>query len=329
MPPRRRGLIILLLLALACYGVLLTLSDPAAVGSALTALPAWSLAVAALAATGSYLVRWWRWRLYLRSLGHRLPATFDLLSYIAGFAFTATPGKAGEAARAIWLKPHGVGLSDTAGSCVAERLLDLASIILIAALVAWPQRNYLWVLVSALSLLGIGFTGLRVGRRLGSWAGRALQSAGPRLARVLSGGERTLQTALRLLAGRNLLAGAALGTVGWLIEAAGFCFLVHIAGSAMPWTTAAGVYALGLLAGAVSFLPGGLIGTELTLVALLVHFGMPHQTAIAVTLAARVCTLWLSIALGLAALGGLQLKTTGYTTAGRGHGIATSGRTGA
>lgn len=329
MPPRRRGLLLLLLFAIACYGALLMFSDPTSVGAALASLPPWSLAAAGGTAAGNYLVRWWRWRLYLRSLGHRLPAALDVLAYIAGFAFTATPGKAGEAARAIWLKPHGVGFSDTAGTCVAERMLDLACVMLIATLVAWAQRDYLWVLVVAFTLLAAGVAALLITLRLGDWAGRLVQSAGPRVARALAGGERTLHTALRLLTGRRLVTGALLGTVGWLIEAAGFCMLVQASGGAMPWTTAAGIYALGLLAGAVSFLPGGLIGTELTLVALLVHFGTPHQVAIAVTLAARACTLWLSIALGLAALGGLQLLAPRRMTVTRGADLATTGRSSA
>jgi glycosyltransferase 2 family protein len=321
---RLRGFAILLLLALACYGLLLFVSDPAQVAQALSSVPAWAAGAALAAALGNYLLRWWRWRWYLRALGHDLPAGFDALSYIGGFAFTATPGKAGEAARAIWLKSRGVAYSDTVGTCVAERLLDLGSVIVIATLVVWPQRDHQWALAAALAVLVLAVVGVALGRWVGALAIRALQSAGPRLARLLAGGERMLRVALGTVVGRRLAAGALLGTAGWLLEATGFWVLVLAFGVDLPWAAVAGVYALGLLAGALSFLPGGLIGTELTVVALLVHLGVPYETAIAVTLAGRACTLWFSIALGLVALGLLQMRgdVVGAAAAVRGSGDA-------
>ena len=47
----------------------------------------------------------------------------------------------------------------------------------------------------------------------------------------------------------------------------------------MSWHAAVGIYMLSLLIGALSFMPGGLIGTELSLFALLATQGVPHATA--------------------------------------------------
>jgi uncharacterized membrane protein YbhN (UPF0104 family) len=48
----------------------------------------------------NYVLRVVRWRWYLGRLGHPLTVGFSALSYVAGFAFTLSPGKVGEVGRA-------------------------------------------------------------------------------------------------------------------------------------------------------------------------------------------------------------------------------------
>ena len=57
----------------------------------------------------NYLLRFVHWSYYLRRLNLRVPLMMNLLVYLGGFGFTTTPGKVGEAARSVYLKPYGVG----------------------------------------------------------------------------------------------------------------------------------------------------------------------------------------------------------------------------
>jgi uncharacterized protein (TIRG00374 family) len=66
--------------------------------------------------------------------------------------------------------------------------------------------------------------------------------------------------------------------------------------------TAAGFYAVAMVAGALSALPAGLGGTEAVLTGLLVAHGAIPATALAVTVLARLLTLWLAVAIGVLAL---------------------------
>ena len=52
----------------------------------------------------NYLIRFVRWEIYLRQLGNRVPFLANLSVYLAGFGFTTTPGKVGEAVRTVYLK---------------------------------------------------------------------------------------------------------------------------------------------------------------------------------------------------------------------------------
>ncbi len=54
-----------------------------------------------------------------------------------------------------------------------------------------------------------------------------------------------------------------------------------------------------MLAGAVSFLPGGLGGAEAAMLTLLIYGGLELPEAAAVTLVIRITTLWFAVLLGL------------------------------
>jgi uncharacterized protein (TIRG00374 family) len=76
-----------------------------------------------------------------------------------------------------------------------------------------------------------------------------------------------------------------------------------------PLAFAVFVYAISMLAGALSFLPGGLGGAEIVMVSLLVWKGMGSADAIAATVLIRLSTLWFAVAIGVAALLALRGRT--------------------
>jgi uncharacterized membrane protein YbhN (UPF0104 family) len=92
----------------------------------------------------------------------------------------------------------------------------------------------------------------------------------------------------------TLTAWAAQGLAVWLICRA---LDVH-----MSMFTAIGFYALAMVAGALSALPAGLGGMELVFAALLVAQSASTAEALTITVAARLLTLWLAVAIGVAAL---------------------------
>ena len=94
--------------------------------------------------------------------------------------------------------------------------------------------------------------------------------------------------------GLTLLAWAAQGLAVWLICRA---LAVHL-----PLLTAISFYAVAMVAGALSALPAGLGGTEAVLTGLLVAQSATPAIALAITLLARLLTLWLAVGLGMAAL---------------------------
>ena len=82
----------------------------------------------------------------------------------------------------------------------------------------------------------------------------------------------------------------------------------HAVRNAIEVTTAAaiGVYAAGMLIGALSFIPGGLGSTEATMVVMLTVLGMDVSSAVASTIVCRVSTLWFAVALGFCAVAAVE-----------------------
>lgn len=268
--------------------------------------PAGWLLVLALSLV-NYGLRFGRWHGYLRRLGQRLPVAEDALVYMAGFAFTTTPGKVGEALRSLYLKPLGVPYSHSLAALFAERLLDLLAMILLAALAvpqAGGQGHLLLVpmlLVPAV-LLAVRHPALpdsllaRAGKRCGRLAGAAADMAD------------LLASSRQLLHGRILLGGLLLSVISWGAEGVALYWIAQALGIDISLSAAVGIYAISMLAGALSFIPGGLGSAEAAMGLLLVMMGAEASAAVAATLICRIATLWFAVLLGGLALGTLELK---------------------
>ena len=84
----------------------------------------------------------------------------------------------------------------------------------------------------------------------------------------------------------------------WGAEALAFYWILEFMGADIPLQIAIFIYALAMLAGAVSFMPGGLGGAEAVMVGLLTWKGMPVPDAVAATVLIRLATLWFAVAIG-------------------------------
>src|SRR5690606_10701430 len=93
-----------------------------------------------------------------------------------------------------------------------------------------------------------------------------------------------------------------ISVVAWGAEAFAFYWVLGWLGADVSMSFAIFVYALSMLAGGISFLPGGLGSAEAVMVSMLVFKGMTMPAAIAATVFIRLATLWFAVAIGLVAL---------------------------
>jgi uncharacterized protein (TIRG00374 family) len=274
------------------------------VGAALARFQ-WSAAALAMAlAAGNYVVRWLRWEYYLRRLDIRIATRDSVLVFLAGFALTVTPGKLGEAVKALLLRrSHGIPAARTAPIVVAERITDLIALLLLALAGVFTfhvDRRF----------LGAGAVAVGIALALvGSEAlGGRLLSLGERVrpvARFVPKLRESHAAAAVLLRPASLAITTLLSAGSWFLECLAFWTVVRgFPGARLPLQAATFIYAAMTVAGALSFLPGGLGVTEAGMLAMLGSLGggIARGTAAAATFVTRACTLWFAVAIGLLAL---------------------------
>lgn len=253
----------------------------------------------------NYSLRFARWHGYLRWLGHALPIGHHLLIYISGFALTTTPGKAGEGVRAVYLARRRVPYAHTVAAMFAERLLDLLSILLLSLLAIVSFTGYVYWVLAPLAVIAIVLWTMHR-RPLLKAAQHRVADPQTFVGHVLHVFVHAWERAFVLLSWKPLLGGLLLGCLAWAAEGVSVYLIAGRLGLAVALPLAIGIYAISMLIGALSFIPGGLGSTEAAMALLLKLSGVAAGTALSVTLIARIATLWFAVVLGLLCLALLE-----------------------
>lgn len=261
----------------------------------------------------SYGFRHLRWHMLLRAQGQPTGWRAGLLAYLAGFAFTASPGKAGELLRIRYFSRLGVPAQVTLTTFIYERALDLLMITALSLGAAHliPLFGVLATVVLCLVLaLCLVACVPPLQRAAIALIDRLPGQPVRRLARFLVAGTTSLRPLLR----PGLTAASiACGLAAWLLTSAAFTWLCYALGIVLPWQYALAIYPLAMLIGALSFVPGGVGTTEAAIVLMLAASGADLDTALAAAIGIRLASLWLAVAVGMAATVVLEARTPATT----------------
>lgn len=289
-----------LLLGVAVLVALMVFGDLHAMARQLRGFPwGWLPAILGLTLL-NYSLRFLKWHLYLRWVGAALPWPASAAVFIAGLAMVLTPGKLGETVKSflVW-RLRGTPISATLPVVLAERLTDGLAMVVLAGLgiSVYPAGvPVLGGILFGLSLLvlvaWIWPQAEPFLHRLAEW---------PILSRILPALLRFYESAHRLVRPLPLLFAIGLGLISWGAEGLAFALILHGLGVPMDRSLvqrAVFTLAFATLAGAVSFLPGGLVAAEASLAGLLLVQGLPREIAATATVLIRLATLWFGVALG-------------------------------
>lgn len=296
---RFKALLGSILLAAGGYLVLSLASGWQSVANATTRVGASGIVILLCMSSANYLLRSTRWAAYLHRQGYgHLSVVDNLRIYVAGFALTTTPGKAGEAVRSVFLARRGVPYAVSLAAMFSERFSDLVAVLLLCSvgLDLYPALRV------AVLLLAVCASGVLLLLSRQAWL--------PALERQATGLRgRTAKAACHLL---RLLRQIHVCHAGWIVwptllmscaawgaEGLGFAWLSHWLGIGIGTRYAVFVYAASMLAGAVSVMPGGLGGAEAAMIMLLRIAGADSAQAVAATILIRLATLWFAVVLGM------------------------------
>jgi uncharacterized membrane protein YbhN (UPF0104 family) len=243
-----------------------------------------------------------RWHYYVRYLGWPVPFIPSLIAFMASFAFTATPGKAGEVVKAGLLRSrYNIAMADTTGVLLVERLGDLVAVLVLAAGgLSLLANAWFYFLISLLAVGGltVGVTNEKIYdpllNQLGGW---------PRLEPVARKMLELLQTGRSLLNPIPFVAGLGIAIISWSCEAWALYVVLDGFGLTLPVLTTFSIYGLSTVIGALSMLPGGVGGVEAAMLLMLSGLGIKPATAVAPVVLLRFSTLWFGSLLGFCFMG--------------------------
>lgn len=251
----------------------------------------------------NYLLRFFKWHYYLRQMGVRdLSWQESARLFVGGFPLAVTPGKVGEALKAVWLQQK-TGLPVARGIAVvlAERLSDGLAVLILSTVgvIAYPQYWPAFALGLAVILAVIVVSQIRP-------LALALLGLGERLP-LVKGFVHHLREfyegSFLLFRPQATLIAVSLGTISWLGEGIGFYLILLGLGAPAGWkmlSTAVFILAFSTVIGAVSTLPGGLGAAEVSIAGMLsLLLGVSADLSATATLLIRLATLWFGVGLGL------------------------------
>ncbi len=298
--PKRTWLwiIVLVVVGVAAFSMI---GDIAKLGDRLTGF-GWSAFVAALGlALANYALRFLRWQVYLRRQAVRVPVVSSALVFGSGLSLSITPAKLGELVKSYLLEQmHGVPVASTAPIVVAERVSDLVALLALAVIGVAGYGVDPTLVTIAGAVIAFGLLLLAWQRPT-----RFLAELVTRPAKLRRLREPLLQMIANLSALCRpvpLLVATAIAIPAWACECVGFALICNaFPGVHVELGLAIVIYAGTTIAGALSFLPGGLGVTEgamtLALVGGAAHFD--RASALAATLLTRLATLWFAVLLGI------------------------------
>jgi uncharacterized protein (TIRG00374 family) len=299
----RRWIWIAILLVIGVAAIVMV-GDVRHLGDRLAGFQWWAFAAALGLALLNYCIRFLRWQIYLRHQQVSVPTASSAIVFGAGLSLSITPAKLGELVKSYLLREmHGTPATATAPIVVAERVTDLIALLSVAVIGVAVYGVQTTLVMVAAALISFGLVLLAWPRPT-----RALIDlvTKPRFTSRFRKPMHEMYGGLAALCRPKLLVIATLIAIpAWGAECVGFALIVNaFTGAQVALGLAMVIYAATTIAGALSFLPGGLGVTEASMTILLVQGSarLDRATAVDATLLTRLATLWFAVLLGLGCL---------------------------
>lgn len=294
----RRGLLLAIFASAAVFAVLAFVSNGSAVLGAARRIPAASLVAMLALTTVALHVRAIRWRLLMGTVGYLSSGADARFLQLGTQMMSVTPGRLGELMKP-WMARDMVGMPMSVGTALVftERMADLIAVCVLS-LGGVTIIGGGWIApVSAFALV-VGAAVLTSSEWFHARA-IAVLSRSSKFGRYLGAAQEVARAIRSTLSLRVSAWSVPFSAVAWGIEGFGFALCLKELGvTHLGVLAAVSIYAISTLAGALSFLPGGIGLTEVSMAGMLIAAGVDPAAASAATLITRLVTLWWGVGIG-------------------------------
>lgn len=248
----------------------------------------------------NYICRGLKWHLFGRKLGFGVPLKRMALYYASGMALTVTPGKIGTGLR-LWLlnKCHKIKYSKGLPLMIMDPLTDLASlfILCIVSLVSFGGGH-----LASLAVFGSIIVSILTILTKPKWFLKIIKLVyllfGKRKKRAFASLQKMSRNITKLVTPWVFSQTVFFSILGWSASVLAFYHIVISMGGDITFLECMFVFSFATIIGGASMTPGGLGGTEATMIILLLTLGIPNEIAIPATIVIRFVTLWFGVFVG-------------------------------
>ncbi len=301
-----RGLILSVVAAAILYLGIVLWSGAEKIWAALNLLPTWFIPALLGIIFFGYCLRFIRWHWYLHHMGYSVPWKSNFQIFLASFALTASPGKAGESIKSLLLKRrHNVPVPPTLAGLFCERFTDALSVVLFVCLGLASITGGIQIVWAILALAAT-----QVGTILLLQHPKILQryflkplSSIRKLQALVSKVDYLISSASILLKPKLLIGSTFIALIAWGLEGVALYFIFqYLEAESITLYQAILIHTASGLIGALSMLPGGIGGAETASISLSTLYGATQSQAVAATLLIRLLTLWFAVVVGILAM---------------------------
>lgn len=275
---------------------------------ALSGFSLYLIPVILLLVFANYLFRFIKWHYYLGLIGVKIGAGESFLIFLSGFILSVTPGKMGEVLKSFLLKERtGVAVSRTAPVIFAERVTDMTALMIIA-LVGAMSFNYGRVFAIGAIIAFIIMIVVISSRKLSLGMIDLLGKIGF-LKKIIPHLHELYESAYILLKPKPIFLMTIFSLLSWFFECYAYFLILEDFSVDVSLFRASFYYSFATVAGALSFLPGGLGAADALFTLFIQSLGKSEAIAVSSTILIRVATLWFAVIVGLVAFGFFQRRS--------------------
>lgn len=256
------------------------------------------------------IIQGWRYQITLKKIGIELSFKDSFLVYLTGLSMTLTPGGAGSIIKSYYLKiKTGKTLSKTSPIILYEKWLELVAIVVLIGFLLIPVSLIeskiiflIGVILCALfycifkNSIGINFLNIFLSKI--------------KFLKVLQiKKDEFLDSTNKLTQAKTILQLLSITFLSKFLPMISIFFVFNMFGDFDIFSTSQ-IYFTSLVAGLLTFIPGGIIITEAGLLALSINIGIDLGTATVLVLLIRILTFWFPTFIGFIALKIISKKSS-------------------
>lgn len=240
-----------------------------------------------------------RFHLLIRALNISISLKKSVLIYLAGLSLVVTPLGVGQIIKShIIKKEFGDAISKTAPVILIEKWNELVSVILILIFLTLLNQIIETQIIIVLGIIiSIILIGIMRSNSLFSIFKKLLKKIKifKNFEEIIENSEGTLKT---LSSPKNIVEGLVLTVPAKLLEALAVFIAFHALSIQFDFIISTQIFFTAIISGIISFIPGGLIATEGSMLGLITKYGSDFTIAATAVIFIRLVTIWYATFLG-------------------------------